>query len=310
MAFIKKPYLTPAQQSEAGRQFESFKQRIIQQNARKAYQQDIRGYAQNLEKELLNISSISDFEKIYNQIPQEVRRYMSLSPQNIKAKQQETIAQVKKELAKSTEQRRKADNRASVIEYRARERAYKEVLKKLGQGQLLNLQQIKQYAQDRGDIAFQKKKASQVQKEFAEKALKSGAEITKIDYGEGTAIIGGQKVQLNKPQLSKIKLSSEKRGNVQSFVTNVYRKIVTNKPLSLSDFEKARSLGISSKDLLNYNVDVEAQLKTLKRTATAQRTNFENKLGSIGNLLTKKQKDVLYQSQFISTTPYLQLPSP
>lgn len=88
-------------------------------------------------------------------------------------------------------------------------------------------------------------------------------------------------------------------------------KVEQGKALTVKDFKKAKELGISNKELLTYAADVtryEKQLKELKKEGQQQRQQFEKSLGGLTNVLTSKQKDILYKSQFVSTTPYLQLP--
>ena len=120
------------------------------------------------------LGSISNYENQLKTIPEEIRRYMTLSPTSAKSELQTRIKEVERLLTRAKEKEEKYDDRndrPKEKQYRAEAKGYIEGLNKLKAGQFLSVRDIDRYADDLGDNARNKEKAK-AKKKAAEKKAK------------------------------------------------------------------------------------------------------------------------------------------
>jgi len=315
----KDPRLRSAQQRVA-----EIRARKAQQQTKLVYEKHLLNEANKLDSELSNIKSgdINDITKFYNSIPANIRARMKFELNTLKNKQTDIENILKTKIAKAWKDADFETNRGNKVGrngYREMARAYNEILMRVQKGELLDMKAVDTYAQQREhDARALRREADVLQKkqerarEQQKQATLQTGKVTKINYSKSYAIVNGQKINLSKTQLKNISLSSVRKANAERELKQIATKVSQGKTLSVADFEKARSLGVSSTELQKFvsdTVQYKKNLKLVQQQTKDQRLNFEKRLGGMSKVLTAQQKEILYKSQFVSTTPFLQLPN-
>ncbi|MGM0411336.1 MAG: hypothetical protein ACQEQF_11340, partial [Bacillota bacterium] len=150
-------------------------------------------------------------------------------------------------------------NKPQEFRYRVQAKELNKFVDEIKSGKVYDLKKISDYAASVGKNEYRRRKDKENRREAREKqverALESGAEVSKIDYQKGTAIIGGQEVRVDKDTIKNIKLSSVKRAEDKQVIDKINTKIKENKPLTFKDLEAAKKVGISSKQLTSAVVE-------------------------------------------------------
>jgi len=121
--------------------------------------------AKEIEKQLKDVSTISQAERFYESIPDEVKKYVKTTPKDIKNKIDKTIERLKKKVKEAEKSRKKwrenereaetdwKEDRAEERQdrYRGQKKGYKEMINRLKEGQVIDYSEARRYARDVGD---------------------------------------------------------------------------------------------------------------------------------------------------------------
>lgn len=306
-------------QSPTDPRLRTAEQRIAESRARQLRDQQITAEAKRLDEQFKNIESgnINEVIQVYSNIPQEIKNKMSVNIQQIKDIQQnrinsikneinqlqESIKETREDISKSDSKKRRDREKAKLDGLQAEVRELERFIPRLQQGEILDVGKIKSFASKVGSAERKQEQAKREARRQRDKAvseaLKKGAEVSAINYEKGTATIGGQTVKVPSSQLKTLKLSSQVRAKQTKELNQLATKAADpTKQLTVSDFEKARELGIKSSELLDIQSRATTFDNLLKQAQTAGPEQVEKfRYKTLSNKgLTNEQIQIVQQT--------------
>lgn len=219
----------------SSQRFQDINQRLQRDKQIAQYNQEVKQEAQRLDTEFSKAKgNINEIVNSYNNLPKDIQQNMSFTPQVLQQSQtqlktdiQKRIENAERRIDRGRQRERREKDRdnpnartidriiADENRYRAEIKAYNEAIREVDKGNLLDMNNVNQFARDSGRNEFNSSVGSylqsQARKDLADQ-LKSGVgNVTSINYKTGRVIVDGQTLTLNPRDIKGLQLTKTDR---------------------------------------------------------------------------------------------------